>query len=297
MRIAVIGSNSFIARNFIYFIKESHPEINLDLYDFQDEHLDGFSKYKKINILDKNLIDNIDFNVDLLYLFAGKTGTLNGFNDYDSYIDINEKGLLNILSEYKKQSSTAKIIFPSSRLVYKGLDRPLREDDEKEFKTIYAMNKFACEQYLSMYNSLYGIPYVVFRICVPYGSMIPNVTSYGTAEFMLKKALAGENISLYGQGEVRRTLVNIRDLCEVLYLGAITKDCLNDVYNIGGEDYSLYEMAKAISEKYNIGLECVQWPVEALKIESGSTVFNSEKLDKIIGYKYKNTFQQWIKEG
>ena len=294
MKISIIGANSFIARNLIYYIKQNFKDYVLNLYDYNPSQADNEPNYKQINILDINSVKNIDFDSDIIYVFAGKTGTLKGFSEYETYIDVNEKGLLNILTEYKNQNSKGKIVFPSSRLVYKGQDKPLKEDDENEFKTVYAINKFACEQYLKIYNRMYDIRYVIFRVCVPYGSMIPNVSSYGTAEFMMKKALSGENITLYGQGEVRRTLTNIQDLCAVLLKGALSEKCLNDVFNIGGEDYSLKEMAQEIAKKYNIQTEYTPWPDDALKIESGSTVFNSKKLDSAINCAYTHTFKDWI---
>ena len=181
-------------------------------------------------------------------------------------------------------------------MVYKGAGKPLEENDEKEFKTIYAINKYSCEQYLSMFSKMYNIPYAIFRICVPYGTMIKNASSYGTAEFMLKKAQNKEDVTLYGNGSPRRTLTNIKDLCEVLFKGALSNKCLNDVYNIGGENYSLNEMAGLITKKYGVGIKYIPWPEESLKIESGDTVFNSSKLDKIISHSYSNTFVEWIEE-
>ena len=86
----------------------------------------------------------------------------------------------------RKAKSTAKIVFPSTRLVYKGKDEPLLENDTKEFKTIYSINKYACEQYLKMYSDVFDIRYCIFRICVPYGSLLDGVSSYGTAEFFIE---------------------------------------------------------------------------------------------------------------
>lgn len=291
MKIAIIGANSYIARNMIFAFNKKEE---LYLYDIQENQIDGEDNYKSVNILDPKSVKNIDFNCDLIYIFAGKTGTLAGFSQYETFIDINEKGLLNILDEYLKQKSGAKIIFPSTRLVYKGKEHPLKEDDEKEFKTIYAINKYACEQYLKMYNNMYNIPYCIFRICVPYGTMIENASSYGTAEFMLNKAKNGENITLYGTGEVRRTLTNMKDLTNALILGGISEKFKNDIYNICGEDYSLNGMAKHIAAKYKVNIEYMEYPEDALKTESGSTVFNSDKFDKLSNFKYQNTFADWI---
>ena len=69
----------------------------------------------------------------------------------------------------------------------------------------------------------------------------------------------------------------------------------NDVYKIGGKEYSLKEMAELIAEKYGVGVDYVPWPDVALKIESGDTLFDSEKLDVALGSNMKMKFKDWIK--
>ena len=242
-------------------------------------------------------MEAVRYDVDAVILFTGRTGTYVGFDEPESFIKVNELGLLNVLNAMRKADSTAKLVFPSTRLVYKGKDEILSEDAEKEMKTVYAVNKFACEQYLKMYHEVFGIHYCIFRICVPYGSLLKGVSSYGTAEFFIGKAAAGENISLYGDGEVRRTLTYIGDLCRTIAEGSFSDGCMDDVYNIGGEDYSLKEMALATAERYNVDVEYTPWPESALKIESGSTVFDSSKLDAILGSKRRMSFKRWIGGG
>ena len=289
----IIGANSYIARNLYIVMKKRMPDCNILLYDYAQTHFDNAEAYTSIRILEKESVAKIDFDCDAVFVFVGKTGSIGGFEDSDTYIDINEKALLNILNEYKKQNSKAKLIFPSTRLVYKGKDKPLTEDAEKEFKTIYAINKYACEQYLEQYRNLYNIKYCIFRICVPYGTLIPGVMSYGTAEFMLSKARKGENITLYGNGEVRRTITHIEDVCDNMISGAFSDKCINDIYNIGGEDYSLKEMAELIASKYGVGIDYIDYPRTEQIIESGSTVFDSGKLNAA-GIRTTHTFRSWI---
>lgn len=295
MRITILGANSYIARNMIHMLKQS-TEHTLFLYDYQEEHLDGVTGYHKLAILNPCEVKNIETDVDLIYMFVGKTGTGQGFDDYNTFIDINEKALLNVLTVMRDTKSEAKLIFPSTRLVYRGMPGKLPEDAEKEFKTVYAINKYACEQYLKMYNNMYGLKYCIFRICVPYGTMIPNASSYGTCEFMLGKAKKKENISLYGDGSVRRTLIHMEDLCNALFTAGASEKCINDVYNIGGEDYSLADMAKMIAGQFGIGVDYVDWPAAALAIESGDTVFDDEKLKNCVAIEYKHLFADWIRE-
>lgn len=295
MKISIIGANSYIARNVIHTLLHLPEKYKLLLYDKDTKQVDGVDSYTSIDILSKESLKNIDFNCDIIFMFVGKTGTTQGFNDYNQFIDINERSLLNILTEYKEQNSNAKIVFPSTRLVYKGKTGKLKECDEKEFKTIYAINKYSCEQYLKMYNRIYGIKYCIFRICLPYGTLITNVSAYGTIEFFLSKAKNNEDIILYGDGSQRRTFIYMGDLCNILIKGALSNKCINDIYNVGGEDYSLYAIASLIAKSYKVDVKSVKWP-ETVKItESGDTVFNSEKLDNIINYKSQVRFANWIK--
>ena len=81
VRVAVIGANSYIARNVIYSIKERCPEAELALYDYTESHADGLPNYRQINILDRASLGAVDFDCDVMYVFAGKTGSANGFEE------------------------------------------------------------------------------------------------------------------------------------------------------------------------------------------------------------------------
>lgn len=292
-KIVVIGANSYIARNCIYFMSKQNRDVHMELYDHANEHADHAENYHQIDILSQESVSKIDLDCDAIYMFVGKTGSANGFDIYDQFIDINQRALLNVLNEYRKQKSKAKIIFPSTRLVYKGSSSVLSEESKKKFRTVYAINKYACEKYIEQYHNVFDVDYCIFRICIPYGSLIPNVSSYGTAEFMLNKARNRENIVLYGDGSVRRTLTYMGDLCWVLTEAAFNDKCVNNTYNIGGEDYSLAEMADLIAKRYHVKVKNIEYPEIALKIESGSTVFDDTKLQKVIQYDYAMRFEKW----
>ncbi len=294
-KVAVLGANGYIARNLIYVLKRDHPDYELFLYGREERYVDGEGNYTTIDMTDKESTKKINLNVDIVFMLVGRTGSVNGFDEYDSFIDINERTLLNLLAEYRRQGSKARIIYPSTRLVYKGKPGPQKEESEKAFKTVYAINKYACEQYLEQFHRVYGVQYTILRVCIPYGTLIPEASSYGTAEFMLVKATKGENISLYGDGSVRRTLTYMEDLCVTMIEAALSDECANDVFNVGGEDYSLKEMAELIARKYGVGVDLVSGPDVALKIESGDTVFDSEKLDAAIGRYIQNKFTAWVK--
>jgi UDP-glucose 4-epimerase len=278
----VIGANGYIGRNLAWHLEKKGDEVL------------GYG-HSQLDISDQASVDELDTNVDFIYWFAGLAGTAQGFDDFNAYIDINEKGLLNLLTAMRRQRSKARLVFPSTRLVYKGQrGLALKEGDEKEAKTLYAVNKLACEQILQMYRNVYELNYTVFRICVPYGNLLQGRLSYGTLGFFLEKAMAGQNISLYGDGTLRRTFTHVGDICEKIRAAATLDESNGQIYNVGGEDLSLLDVARQIALKYGVGVDFAEWPEMDWKIESGDTVFDSTKLEKLTGSTYGNTISGWL---
>ncbi|MEG1151065.1 MAG: NAD-dependent epimerase/dehydratase family protein [Erysipelotrichaceae bacterium] len=290
--VSIIGANSYIGRNLIRVLLKNSDNI-LYLYDCADNQIDNFDNYFKIDVFSEESLKKINYNVDMIFMFTGKTGN-DAFSNYNMFIDVNEKSLIGFLNVYKSKRTKAKIIFPSTRLVYKGSRNLLKETAPGDFKSIYSINKFACEKYLELYHNVFDIQYCICRISIPYGTLINQASSYGTIDIFMEKAREHSDIVLYGDGSPRRTITHIEDLCNQLYLVGLNDNCKNDVYNIGGEDYSLFEMAEYIAVKYKVGIAYIDWPYISKKTESGDTVFDSSKLDNIINYTYLHNYKEWV---
>lgn len=282
---AVIGGEGYIGKHLVYYLERRG--MSLQVYDVQDVNEPN---YKKIDIINPESIAEIDLNVDYIFMFAGLTGTYAGFDNYQKYNAINEIGLMNLLDAIRRSPYRPKIIFPSTRLVYKGVDRPLKEIDEIESKTIYAVNKIACEGLLNAYKTSFDIPYTVFRICIPYGNLLSSDYSYGTVGFFIKQAKMGNDITLYGDGTIKRTFTHMEDLCFQIVEGAFKSNSNGEIYNIGGETLSLREAAEIIAAKFSTNVSTVPWPKKDLCIESGHTYFDDSKIQALLcmkPYKYK----------
>lgn len=274
---AIIGAAGYIGKHLLFYLQKEG--INSYLYDIADLDLPNYSR---TDLTLKSSVTNIKLNVDCIFLFSGFTGTYAGFDNYETYNAVNEIGLLNLLDAIRKSPFRPKIIFPSTRLVYEGKDKPLSEDDKKETKTIYAVNKLACEGFLEAYWNSFDIPYTVFRICVPYGNLLSTDYSFGTVGFFIKQAKSGNDITLYGGGEVKRTFTHMEDLCYQIVNGAFTKESEGQIFNIGGETLSLKEAATLIATKFNRKVIPVPWPERDMRIESGHTYFNDKKIKSLI---------------
>lgn len=279
-RIAVIGANGFIGKHLVYYLQEQGYN-QIECYDVVESV--ELPNYRCVDLTDKNALVAINLNVDYIFMFAGLTGTFAGFDAYEKYVNINEIALLNLLDAIRNSEFRPKVVFPSTRLVYKGYDKPLKEEDEKESKTIYAANKIACEGYLQAYHNSFDIPYTVFRICIPYGNMLSTDYSFGTIGFFIKQAKTGKDITLYGGGKIKRTFTHMEDLCFQIVEGVLKKGSDCQTYNIGGETLSLRQAAEIIAKKFGTKVVDVPWPERDLRIESNHTYFDDTKIQVLLG--------------
>lgn len=277
MKVAILGGKGYIGKHLDFYLQQRG--ITSMVYDVQN--LDE-PNYKRIDITNPDSVSEIDLDVDYIFMFAGLTGTLVGFDKYETFNAINELGLLNLLNAIRNSEYRPKIIFPSTRLVYRGVDKALKETDEKETKTIYAVNKIACEGLLQAYRASFDIPYTVFRICIPYGNLLSTDYSFGTIGFFIKQASAGKDITLYGGGNIKRTFTHMEDLCYQVVEGAFNQKSDGEIYNIGGETYSLREAAEIVATKFGTNVVGVPWPERDLRIESNHTYFDDTKIRNLI---------------
>lgn len=291
----LIGSNGYLGRHLAHHLeKAGFDNLNFDLQENPPEEIQN---YRQLDITRETDLEKLDFDVDYIFLFAGLTGTANGFEKYRDFIDVNETGLLNLLTRLRGTGSRARLVFPSTRLVYRGRkNHLLREDDLKETKTIYAANKLNAENLLWMYQNAFGINYTVFRICVPYGNLFGGEFSYGTIGFFMSRAIKGEDITLFGDGTIRRTFSHVSDISEIILKAVQIPETKNQVFNIGGENMSLLDAARLVAEKYGVPVTFRVWPGMALKLESNDTVFDDAKLQSILTTHYKHSLEVWLRE-
>lgn len=297
IKIAILGANGYIGQHLAHFLLKQN-QYKVYLFDIQESSLVDDSVYDQLDLsqsISQEIIGKLK-EVNYIYFFSGLTGTYASVDRSELFINVNEIGLIRVLDLFKEMDVKPKIIFPSTRLIYKGKKQSLlKESDEKEFKTTYSVNKFACENYLQIYKRLYNLNYTIFRICVPYGNVIGSNLSYGTLGHFINKAKAGQNISIYGDGSLMRTFTHVEDLVAILINAGLNHNFDNDVFNIGSKDHlTLGSVATKIAEIYNVGVDYLDFPQSDLLIESGDTIFDDAKLKSLIDFEYKFTFDSWI---
>lgn len=145
---------------------------------------------------------------------------------------VNILGLLNIL-EGARQARCRRIIFASSGgTVYGEQDTfPATEDHTTRPISPYGVSKLAGERYLYFYHREHGIPSLSLRYANVYGPRQDPHGEAGVVAIFTQRLLAGETITINGDGQQTRDYVFVDDVAQA-NLAALTADCTGTL-NIG----------------------------------------------------------------
>ena len=145
---------------------------------------------------------------------------------------VNILGLLNIL-EGVRQARCQRIIFASSGgTVYGEQDTfPATEGHATHPISPYGVSKLAGEQYLYFYQREYGIPSLSLRYANVYGPRQDPHGEAGVVAIFTQRLLAGETITINGDGQQTRDYVFVADVAQA-NLAALTAD-YSGAINIG----------------------------------------------------------------
>ena len=282
MKIGIVGSNSNIARSFVSYLSDKN--VSLFLYDVHDYSLDGYDTYNKISF-DDDSYKMINLECDLLYVFFGLIGTIKGFDSYDSFIKVNELYLVKLLDLISSKKAKTKIVYISSRLVYADFPKLHSENDTLNGKSVYAINKIAAENFIRIYSDCYGIKYTIFRLGIPFGAVNDVSSKFGIVSIFEEQAKTGE-IKLFWGGEGTRTFTHIFDICNVMFNVASTMESDNEIYNVGGVNHSLYEVAYYYAKKYDSKIVFIEKDGLENSVDVKNGAFDFSKIQKFFPYRY-----------
>ncbi len=211
---------------------------------------------------------------DVVFVMAGVSGAAASWSEPQRSLDVNVGGLTNVLDVLCERAPHARVVFPSSRLVYGRPDAlPVREDAPLRPDSPYALHKMFCERLLALYNERYGLSYAVARLTNPYGMTreLP-VQPYNVMSAMIARARAGEELVVFGDGSQLRDYIYVDDAIDALIeLGMLRDDV---VVNVGhGEGTRFVDVVKAIVEVAGSGVVTFrEWPAAYAAVESGDFV-------------------------
>ncbi|WP_049925910.1 NAD-dependent epimerase/dehydratase family protein [Halopiger goleimassiliensis] len=143
----------------------------------------------------------------------------------------------------------ARVVLASSAAIYGQPETvPIPESAPKEPASPYGLDKLTIDHYARLYHELYGLETVALRYFNVYGPGQTAGEYSGVISAFVDKALAGEDITVHGDGGQTRDFVYVEDVVQANRKAAVT-DHVGTAYNVGsGESISIRELAELVRE-------------------------------------------------
>jgi UDP-glucose 4-epimerase len=162
--------------------------------------------------------------------------------------DVNVVGTLNLLKA-SADSSVKRFIFPSSAAVY-GDSMPTKKKENMLPKPIspYGASKLAAEDYVHVFNNLYGLQTISLRCFNVYGPRQNSTSSYtGVITAFISRLLKCKPPIIHGDGKQSRDFVSVYDVVSANMLALESKAAVGEVFNIAsGTSITIHRLAKIL---------------------------------------------------
>ncbi len=225
-----------------------------DLSSGRERNLPAGAEFRRMSIGDPALgalFDEVGF--DLVSHHAAQIDVRVSVRDPRKDARINIDGLLNVLENARRHES--RVVYISSGGVVYGEPevRPTPEAAPKLPESPYGVTKLAGEQYLYYYARIHGLDYVALRYSNVYGPRQDPHGEAGVVAIFGKRILAGEALTIFGDGEQTRDYVFVGDVVRAnlfaadVEMGPVGTALDERAYNVGtGIETSVVELARTM---------------------------------------------------
>ena len=244
MNILVTGGLGFIGS---MFVKQRHDIgdniVNLDCKTYAASHSNinlstGTGKYTWVpgDINNRQLVTHVlhQHDIQAVVHFAAESHVDRSISNSDVFIKTNINGTHNLLECVKNHEHPVRFIHVSTDEVYGELttDAPaFTESHPVSPNSPYSASKASSDMLVRSYHMTHGLDCCITRCSNNYG---PNQHVEKLIPTMITRALAGEQLPVYGSGENIRDWIHVQDHCEAVSV-VLDRGVSGEVYNIGGE--------------------------------------------------------------
>ncbi|MDD5361978.1 MAG: NAD-dependent epimerase/dehydratase family protein [Ignavibacteria bacterium] len=252
----------------------------------------------KINIIEGDFNNETDLLSSLKgmdYVYHLVSSTLPASSNENPVYDV-ESNLISTLKLLQdiKNNDVRKIIFISSGgTVYGYPDyTPIKENHPRRPVCSYGIIKKTIEDYLFMYKYLYGLDYIVFRLSNPYGERQNPLYSQGVIPVFIKKFIKNETIAIWGDGEVKRDFIYIKDAVKPM-VDSLVYGGAENIFNLGsGKATSLNELIGTLEKVF--GKKFPVEYIESRKVDVPVNVLDISRTAKELGYNPHTSLENGI---
>ncbi|MCB0727703.1 MAG: NAD-dependent epimerase/dehydratase family protein [Ignavibacteriae bacterium] len=252
-RCLVLGGGGFIGSHLTEELLISGYDVTVfDKLNFSRKNISGFPDRIKISEGDFNNEIDIENAMDGAdYVFHLVSSTLPASSNENPAYDV-ETNLISSLNLFQKcvERKIKKVIFLSSGGTVYGIPEsvPVSESNNTNPICSYGIVKKAIEDYLFMFQKIYGLDYFVFRLSNPYGERQNPLAAQGAIPVFMNNAIEDRQINIWGDGEVVRDYIYIKDAVKVL-ADSLKVSSDSRVLNLSsGTGFSLNQIIELIKE-------------------------------------------------
>ncbi|MFH1654804.1 MAG: NAD-dependent epimerase/dehydratase family protein [Pseudomonadota bacterium] len=255
-RILITGGAGYLATNVISSLRNLDCYIiRLDKPGISFQQVAGVAQIEDVcaNICDSTTWKQILKGVDIVFHFAAQTSVYVAENDPRSDLNINVMPMLNLL-ETCRQNQYKPIIIFSGTATEVGLTQhiPIDENYPDNPITVYDMHKLMSEKYLKHYINRGVVFGSILRLANVYGPG-PRSSSAdrGVLNMMVRKALQGEELTIYGDGKFIRDYVYVDDVVFAFLSAASNIDMANGRHFVigSGDAYTIADAVNLVAER------------------------------------------------
>jgi len=257
MTILITGGAGFIGSNFIPYFLESNQHIkiiNIDKLTYAANisnlaEVDNNKRYTfvKGDICDRALVEDlfVEYDFNAVIHFAAESHVDNSINKPTAFINTNILGTFNVLdvaknhwleapNSPKEQHKNSRFHHISTDEVYGTLAEQGLFTEQTPYapNSPYSASKASSDFLVRSYFHTYGMNVVTTNCSNNYG---PNQHDEKLIPTIIRKALSGENIPIYGNGKNIRDWLYVLDHCIGIDL-VFNKGISGETYNIGGKN-------------------------------------------------------------
>lgn len=236
-------------------------------------------------------------NQDILFSCAAYTSHPNSMKEPLIDIDVNCKGVINLLEAARRFNPQIKLVHVGTSTQIGKMQFERINENHPEFPLdIYSANKSASEKYVLIYANAYGMRGTVVRLTNCFGPRSNIVTpEFGFINFFIGLALQGKDITVFGEGKQLRNVVYVDDAVEAL-VRAAQSDAADGQAFFAAHDqhHSVAQIAQTIVQHIGGRVRFVEWPRDRHTIEVGDNVFDNAKIKAALGWSAKVNFVEGL---
>ena len=287
MRILVTGGAGFIGSHIVeYFQGKAEIRVLDNLRSGHRENLNGFDvDFRLGDICDRKAVDEAMEGVDYVFHLAAMISVPESMTKIAECIQINDLGMLNVL-ESAAAHGVKKLCFSTSAAIYG--DNPVMPKVETMFpepKSPYAITKLDGEYYCNMFTKEGKLQTACLRYFNVFGPRQDPKSAYAAAvPIFIAKALANEDLTIFGDGEQTRDFIFVKDIVAANAFFAMNEP--TGVHNIAnGGKISINDLASEI-----IRLTGSKSKIIHKEVRAGDVKHSRASIDKLTATGFKPSF-------